>query len=501
MLWTALNHLKNEQGIELDFRDHLYLFDIFNDLSPKQVILKAAQIGLSTTTILKVLWVSKFLGMDIVYTLPTMADVYDFAGGKVNRIIAQNPVLQQMTKDRDTVEQKQVGKNIVYWRGTFSQKQATMVSADLLVHDELDASKADVVAQYGTRLQHSKHKWEWVFSHPSVQGYGVDIQWQKSDQKHWFITCDCGKEQYLSWPESFDMARKIYICKACGKELTKEERRVGKWKAKYPGREWSGYWVPLMVCPWISAAEIIKYFQEKPKDYFWNKVLGLPYVGDDNQVTASTIQQNLTNIPYTVDQVVIGCDSGIKKHYVVGNRNGIFNKGVATQWEEVEGILRMYDRSVLVIDALPDITAPRALMEKYPGRVFLAHYAKDRKTMQLIRWGSGDELGNVVIDRNRVIQLVVDEFADRKIRVHGDAQEWQPYVNHWLNIYKVTEENALGQPEFRWEKKNTEDHWVHATVYWRAGVDRVGIGSAQFVSAETENHAQEAVEFIDVWGT
>src|SRR3990167_2788561 len=209
--WIVENQIKNERGEPIDFRNHLFLYDIYSDFSPKLVCYKAAQVGFSTLAILKKFFVAYKRGMDLIYTLPTQGDVYDFVGGKVNRIIAANPILQEYVKDRDTMEQKRVGNNVVYYRGTFTEKEALMVTSDWNIHDEEDRSNQDVIQQYASRLQHSKYGWEHHFSNPSVEGNGVSRYWALSDQKHWLITCEgCKKEQYLSWPESIDQANKTY---------------------------------------------------------------------------------------------------------------------------------------------------------------------------------------------------------------------------------------------------------------------------------------------------
>ena len=465
--------IKNEQGQVLDFRDHLFLFDIYADESPKLVCYKAAQIGFSTMAIIKSLWLAKHKGMDIIYTMPTANDVKDFVGGKVNRIINQNPILLDYVKDKDSVEQKQVGDNIIYYRGTWTEKAAIAVSSDLNIHDEEDRSKQEVIQQYSSRLQHSKHKFEWHFSNPSVEGNGVSRYWGISDQKHWFITCqNCNNEQYLSWPESIDSERRCFICKICKHSLSHEERRVGRWLSKYKGREFSGYWISLLMAPWITAEEIIKYHETKSAEYFANFVLGLPYVGEGNQVTPDIIYRNCTPEINTQERVVIGCDSGLKKHYVLGNKDGIFFAGITPTWDTIEGYLRKYDRSVAVIDALPDLTEPRRLREKFPGRVFLCHYARDRKTYQIIRWGSGPEAGNVTVDRNRGLQMVIDDFAGKKIPLQGTQDDWQEFESHFATLYKVTEMDTLGVPVSIWNTSSGLDHFAHACLYWRVGMDK-----------------------------
>lgn len=485
------HQIKNEAGNPLDFRDHLFLFDIYADQSPKLVCYKAAQIGFSTMAILKSLWLAKNKGLDIIYTMPSSSDMQDFVGGKVNRLISQNPILAEYVKDKDSITQKQVGDNIIYFRGTWTEKAAIAVSSDLNIHDEEDRSKQEVIQMYASRLQHSKRKWEWHFSNPSVEGNGVSRYWSRSDQKHWFIRCtDCEKEQYLTWPDNISIERREFVCKHCDKSLTREERRVGRWISKFPGREYSGYWISLLMAPWITAEEIINYHETKSAEYFANFVLGLPYVGEGNQVTPDIIYRNCTPEINAQKRVVIGCDSGLKKHYVLGNKNGIFYAGITPTWKTIEELLAKYERSIAVIDALPDLTEPRRLREKYPGRVYLCHYARDRKTMQIVRWGKNEEVGNVVVDRNRGLQMVIDDFANKKIPLQGTQDDWKEYESHWATLYKITTVDTLGVPQFQWETSNGMDHFAHATLYWRVGMDRFRNDGGKIFTGEVSDFPQ-----------
>lgn len=479
--------LLTETGKPIDFRDHLFLYDIISDLSPRQVIMKAAQVGFSTMAIIKSLWLAKYRGLDIIYTLPTSNDVNEFVGSKVNRLIANNPVLAELVKDRDTIEQKRVGSNVVYYRGTWTEKAALMVSSDLNIYDEEDRSKASVIEQYASRLQHSPLKWEWHFSNPSGTGNGVSRYWERSDQKEWNIRCTgCGHQQVLTWPVSVDLALKEYVCQSCKKVLTSEERRIGKWIAGRTKEEgstedlWSGYHISLLMCPWVTAREIIDYYENKSQEYFHNFVLGLSYTNAGDTISDELFTRNLTHRLNSQERVVIGCDSGLKKHFVLGNREGLFYYGVTGDWGDIENYLRRYPQSVCVIDALPDLTAPRALREKFPGRVFLCHYHRDRKTLQLIRWGEGREYGSVVADRNRMIQLLVDEFSDGRIPLQGTDGDWRDYMKHWKTLHKVNETDVTGQEVFKWETSNGQDHWAHATLFWRVGMDRFGGERAAF---------------------
>ena len=366
-------------------------------------------------------------------------------------------------------------------------------------YDEVDACKQDVVEQYSTRLQHSKLKWEHFFSHPSSVGTGIDKYWQKSDQKHWFIKCSCGKEQYMEWPKSFDIDRGIYVCKYCGKELTDEQRRVGRWVAKYKNREYSGYWIPLFIAPWVSAKEIIAYNKEKSEEYFYNKVLGLPYVGGGNKLTKAHLMQNLTGneliTPENKDRIVIGIDTGKHLHLVMGGEAGLFyyETIIPTEdnehdpWIEVYAYMERWPRAVAIVDQGGDLIGTRKFREKYPGRVFLCSFGTDRKTKELARWGKNDEDGAVIADRNRSIQLVVDEYTDGRIAIQGEENDWYDYWLHWNALTRIKEiDDKTGEVKRRIWVRNADDHWALATVYWRIGMSRFSSVENQIIGEKEE---------------
>ncbi len=493
--------IKTESGVPVDFRDHPYMFDVLSDLVSLErdvVAYKAAQIGFSLSAILAILFIAKNKKIDIIYTLPTAEDMRQFGGGKTNRVIAQNPVYQEWVKEKDTVEQKTVGDNIIYFRGTFSTKAATMVSADLVSYDEVDASNQEVIEQYATRLQHSKLKRQWYFSHPSVPGNGVSRHWDKSDQKHWFVTCShCKKEQYLSWPESICLEREIYVCKACDEEITTQDRRTGRWVKKYKNKELSGYWIPLLICPLVSAKEIIAYKNAKSEEYFTNKVLGLPYVGGGNKVTEDIVFRNLTEtINLQQGKIVIGVDTGIDIHYTIGNKEGVFYMGECKDYDDLEGFMNRWPHAVMVIDQGGDIIGPRKLREKYPGRVFLCFFQEDKKSMQIIKWGENDEAGRVMVDRNRAMQLVIDELSDKRIPLQGTREDWMPLWVHFSHIYRVAEEDAQGRIKYKWLRSDRDDK-VLSLLYWRVGMDRFGMGNAEIFGRQVSIQAKPSFDHLN----
>ncbi len=505
--WIIANGIKNEKGDPITFDNHLYLYEIYLDNSQYICVMKCAQCGMSTCAVLKNHFDAKHRKLDIIYTLPTDSDASKFVSGKVNRIIQNNDCMLRDVKDKDSIEQKQIGKSYEYFIGTWGERSTDMITADRLVHDEIDTSKIENVRGLQARLLHSKHKETHVFAHPSTPKNGVHAYWLLSDMKEWFITCPhCKKKQFMEWNTedlnhmSVDIEGKRYRCKHCDGTLDRSDRIYGNWHRRKgtDGARWSGYHITLMMNPDIEAWEIVDRWNEVAEgrqtiDFFYSRVLGLPYAGGGNNISEEEILRCWTKDKNVSDgRIVIGVDTGIALRYVIGNVKGLMGYGQMEAYEprvkteddprpsvplehSLEYFLKKFPNSIMVIDQGGDIVGVRALRAKYPGRIYLCHYRRDRKTMQLVTWGEKDESGAVQADRNRMVQLLVDEFKRGGIPLYNgtNKEEWHTYALHWSHIYRVWEKNALGVNEYVW-LRNDRDDYCHATVYFRVGLMRFG---------------------------
>ena len=510
-LWVKKHQIKNEVGMPIEFDKRRFLWDIYNDLSPHQVLLKPPQIGATVMNTIKSMYVAKKLNRQIIYTLPTAGDVQDMVGGSINRIIAQNPVLLEWVADHDTVEQKAVGDSMIFYRGTFTSKQAMMIPSGLNIHDEVDASDAAVITQYETRLQAQEDGgWRWYFSHPSMSGHGVDIYWQDSDQKEWYITCnECKLSQTLSWPESVDMERQRYRCTQCDGTISDECRSHGEWRNK-DGVSWTGTiagdykfsgWHVSQLMLWNkSAKQIIEAYNDPQKDkqYFYNYVLGLPYIGSGDRIEPRTVLQNcIDKINEQEGRIIIGADTGHGIHYVLMNKDGVFYydnereiTATKTPYDTIRSLLNRFPNAVAMFDQGGDLIGVRQLQSEFPGRVFLVFYRKDRKSVDLVNWGTDTEYGKVTVDRNRMMTLIVEQIRDiGRIVLNGTPEEWHEFASHFGNLYrekiasKETREKdnrELYGAEYVW-KRNGPDHYCHALLYAIVGLQRYGMGAAKIV--------------------
>lgn len=495
--------ITNDQGEKLDFKEHQYLWDIFQDFAPRQAILKAAQIGMSTCINIKALWIAKNKGMDIIYTLPSSADIREFVSGKTNRLINNNPIFQEWTEDKDSIEQKQVGKNVIYYRGTWSERAAIAIPADLYISDETDRSKQEIVTQYKTRLQHSKYGWEWYFSNPSAPGNGVDKHWEESDQKHWFVKCGCGHEWYLTMENiMYQDGKPYYGCLKCKKELN---RKGGRWIAKHKERSYdpinnpngiSGYWISSLIVPRLSAEYVLNKKKELSEEQFSNYVLGLPYIGKGNKLTRQMFFQNLVNDVNPRDTtMIIGVDTGKGINYVLGNKYGVFFFDKVSNYEPLKKLMRENPTAIMVIDQGGDIIGPRELREMFPNRVFLCFFRADQKNDKIVSWN--DDEGTVTADRNKGLQLLIDEMTEKRLPIFGTEGDWNEVWLEFAGMYRTEEESSLGTPIFKWNKPSTgRCDYPFAFLYFRIGLDRFMETSATFHGSNNDSFASKGLDIL-----
>jgi len=469
--WILEHNMVNENGSPFEFKDHAFIIEPYLDNTPRQVALKCAQIGWSTLAILRELHLARYAGANVIHTFPSRNMSKDFVVPKVDPLIARNPVLRKMI-GVDSVALKQVGDRYVYYRGSFEPTEAISISAHILINDEYDRSNQQVLKIYRSRLDDAKREnpelgWEWAFSNPSIPGYGVDAIWQKSDMKHWFVKCrHCGKDWYLNFPDNIDFDRKLRMCDKCHEPFTKWDLTHGRWVNKQKS-DISGYWISQMIVPWISAEKIIDASQGN-QDVFHNFTLGLPFVSKDTSVTRESIVKCLSPGYNPRTNVAIGVDNGVTKHYVIGNRYGIFDMGETEDWSEIERLRNHYG-ATMVIDAMPYPNTPQKLSSKYAGKVFIHFYVTDKKALDVIHWE------NMVVksDRTKIIDSVVAEINNQEIIFNMTENALEEYIDHWKTIYRVIKDSPDGTKRPAWETiEGKADHYAHATIYWRIALEQ-----------------------------
>ncbi len=492
LAWVMENNIKNEKDEVLDFKDRLFLLDILTDWSEEIVIKKCSQVGGSVVFNLKTFFAVQKLGWQAIYTMPTDSDVEEFVKTKTNPILEANPeVFKDM--DTDSVYLKKIGDRFLHFKGTISKTAAISTSSDLNVHDEASRSDQSTIERYKSRQDASIYKRRWWFSNPTTEKDIIDQKWWESDQKEWYSTCDNGHEEAIKWPESIDLDRRVFVCALCKVELTREQRRKGRWIAGNPNGKVSGYHISHLIAPWKTADDIIK-DSEGDQEYFFNFVLGEPYNPGDLKVSRSTILDNWTPKDLETGTWYLGVDVGNIKHYCLGSEKGIVKVGRFSKWSDLDDMMAMYTPT-LVIDANPDNTMARYFVENYLNAsmsVFKEH--KDNPKI-IVWWGKGtaenDKKGIVYSDRNKVIDQMIDDILNAKF-LFGVAsdREFKEFVKHWETLRRVKVVNTRGIESYEWHSTTGVDHYVFATLYYYLAV--LGQGAGTFF----EQGNEKEYEFI-----
>src|SRR3990167_5806909 len=493
--WILQNSIKNENGSPIEFRDHAFLIDPFSDNSPRQVVRKCSQIGWSTLAILRSFHLAKYAGANIIHTFPSRNMSKDFVIPKVNPLILNNKAIGDMISV-DSITLKKVGQRFIYYRGSYEQTEAISISAHIVINDEYDRSNQKVLRTYRTRLDDARRErpelgWEWQFSNPSIPGYGVDVWWERSDQKYWFVKCPhCGFDWYLTFPDNIDFDTKLKVCSKCKRPLSPDDLINGRWVNKYGNRDISGYWISQMFVPWISADKIIE-DSEGDKEIFHNFTLGEPFVSKDTILTRAAIIGCLSPGANPKTDVAMGVDNGVIKHYVLGNRYGIFRIGKTESWKEIEEIRNLYD-AVMVIDALPYPTTPTILSGEYPGKVFIHYYQQDRRNAGIIRW----EDRVVKSDRTKVIDSVVAEINSKDLIYNLTAYDLEEYITHCTNMFRIISRTPQGILKPEWQTvENRPDHFFHATILYRVALEQT-LGQGSIVDASERKSIIDKHPFV-----
>ena len=153
------------KGINLDghpftYDRHEYLIEPYRDDHPHIVEMKAAQLGLSTKSMLKAIYGARYRGFGgVLYLFPSRSDVLDFSRGRVNPLIEDNPdTIGSWVKDTDSAGMKKVWNCFLYFRGMRSAVGLKSIPADFLILDELDEGNQKAVDMAIERMAHSEFK-------------------------------------------------------------------------------------------------------------------------------------------------------------------------------------------------------------------------------------------------------------------------------------------------------------------------------------------------------
>ncbi|MCK5019125.1 MAG: phage terminase large subunit family protein [Candidatus Peribacteraceae bacterium] len=496
LVWVD-DYILTPKGDEMDWADHRYLIDIYEDKAQKMVLKKAAQIGVTTFGMNKAMWFADTNDVAIIYTFPTASDVADFSKARIAPIVQASDYLSRTVQGG--IELKQLDKSFIYFRGAWSERQAISVDSDFNIHDEVDFSKPDIIDMYYERMSHSKYALSLTFSTPTIPAWGIDYIFNRSDKKEWFVRCPkCKKAQILKYPDSIkgDTKEARYACLSpkCLSTITDNARREGFWKATGDkGWKVSGYHISQLMAPWISATDVLQKEERarlRPtkqlsgiKD-FYNFVLGEAYGGENQPLNRDTLLaciQNKHDLEKSHERTIMGIDQGDELSIAIYTKEKsgeirLIHTEVTEKWDRLPDLMDDFGVVFCMIDALPNKASAKRLAKQYPGKVWLVYYNERQK--EFIKWKKDIEKKErwIVVHKMESLDAMADRFTSHNVILPRLSQPVDVLIRHLCNWAKDKEEDSHGV--VRWVyKKLGADHLTMASNYAMLGIDRLSTGS------------------------
>ena len=462
-------------GKPFTFERHEYLIEPYADDHPDQTFMKATQLGLTSLGMLRSIYGARYRGFKgILYLFPSRSDVIDFSKGRVTPLIEDNPdSIGSWVRETDAANIKQVWNAFLYFRGMRSRAGLKSVPIDFLILDETDEAPQNAIDMAMERMAHSEFKEVLKLSNPTLPDYGIDKAFQETDQRYWLLRCPkCNHYTCLedTFPDCLitTNGQVIRACQKCKSELNPS---VGEWVAKKLSIiDKRGYHFSQLFSHFVDPRGILHQFRTTSNlTDFWNLKIGNAYVEAQNRLSIEEILALCGNegiVSEDQGPCFMGVDQGKDLHVVVGKRcppkaGKIIHIGVYKDFEELDRLMRNFNVSRCIIDALPEIRAARAFSERFKDKVYLNYYNEHQKGSYA--WNDKEMI--VSCNRTESLDASHKQIMEQSIVLPKQCEITQEFAKHLHNVAKKLEEDEeTGSKRYVYVKLG-EDHFRHSFNY------------------------------------
>jgi hypothetical protein len=497
LAWSVLGKIKLQSGKTFQTINHEYQRAIMQCDHPDQCAKKGAQVGFTEINVLKTIHGHIYgkYPTGTLYLFPTWNDVSDFSKARFNPLISENPQIQSHVKTissggktMDAATIKKIGNGVLYLRSARQTAKIDGLKADSsalksipvdrIVFDERDAMSDSMVDLALERVSHSDVAEVFQLSTPSIPDYGIDLEYQKSDQRIWEIRCKhCGTYTCLEleFPDCLKETAENTVyraCKKCSKEIHPKD---GRWTPQHPlNKDKVGWWISQLNSTYVSPKKILEQFRDPKTNLqeFYNSKLGMAYIAAENRLTRNDVLSCCGNDIMSVRDdgpTSMGADIGKQIHVVIGKKLSggrqlkILKTTSVTSFEDLHDLGRQFGVKCAVLDLYPETRKVRefAEAEKYP--VFGCDYQERQKGA--FAW---DERNKVVtVNRTEVCDATHELVVNKgRLELPRRSDELDIYIKHMTGIVKVLQEDdTTGSKIYRY-RRIADDHYRHATNYF-----------------------------------
>ncbi len=505
------------------------------------VLETGAQVGKTTMGFLFLIWLAlRFFGKYFGYFLPDQAMAMIFSDVRFKPMVRSIPEIRPLwgedpsatDGDRRKTDQKRVrsiGSSQIFF--SYMQGKTSTESIPMLgvIFDEVRRMLEGDIERAEERLSHSPYPIKFKYSTAGYPDANIDKYFKQSNQNKFHSRCGCKDGVVLSdtFPDCIgDRNGKefFYICPTCKTIITNP--RDGMWIPHNPTSEIIGYHIPQTLSCRQTAGKILKAFQDASDlQEFYNSKLGVPYLSPESQIVNETILRATVNPAIKWIRKGQNCAMGIDqmggfnvvtlRHWGPSCDMGTNKSRLAhleiiysdDPWERCDELMRQYDVSVCVADALPNINEARRFAQRWPGRVWLADYSYESKGDQdICEWGDRPKQTN---SEKKSSEEIKNKFTVRISRFHGLEWNLMKYVHRlkeqpherglvqevkdntgrtqiqflceqvfWIHLQKLarrrkTIDETQGKYKMVFENIGIDPHFAHADLYCELALSRV----------------------------
>ena len=485
LLAFALIGHKTHKNKDLILKKDTPIYGIYQDKSPSIAIMKSTQVGISEYMIIRAIRRASD-GKNVLYVLPTYSLKNVFVQDRVDKSILFTPHYQIMlghhgNKLAESTSIKQIATGSINFVGSNTPVSFISYPADDILLDELDQCESEYLPMLEERQSASTDKSTVKVSNPTINNFGIDLEYQKSDKKVWKITHSCGHEftpdfyknvvrqvednNYMVIDPDYEYgAEPCPICEKCNKPFNRF--MPGKW-VKTAERDISGYHISKMFSTTVTLKEMLQRFtdglsNDNIMQRFYNGDLGLPYSSVGSKISELYLDECISD--YTMPdsctgRCVMGADVGNDIHVQINEllpdgRRRVVYIGKVRDEEEVADLYKRYNCIVGVIDAMPETRLSKRLCSRFRG-MFMCRYIHGIKD-------NIDPRNKILsVDRTQAIDAVKEMFMTGGILLPANARSLPEYYSHITSSTRVLNEKT---GEYSWIETGP-DHLLHAGAY------------------------------------
>lgn len=448
-------------------------------------------------------------GTAAIFTLPTDPMFERMSSTRILPLVKEEKVFN-LDRDSDKPTRSkgliQIGNSFLYVTGA-KEGDATSISADMVMNDEIDLTDQKMLALFSSRLQNSDWKISQRFSTPTFVNFGIDAGFMGSDQHIYMQKCDaCNHWQepiftraFIHLPGLADSAKleeidtqmldrlrleEAYVCcEKCRAPLDLGRTENREWVAKFASRtHHRGYRVSPFSTDRLSVQYIISQLLDyKRLDYlrgWYNTVLGMAHDAGNARLSDADIELCFTNemaVP-TVDPRAptwLGIDVGQTCHIIVSQGVGaedqqtVMFKSVSVDniHTEVQTILDTYNVIGGACDRHPYTPTADALFLQSQKRILPIEY-RGEKELNFVLDPVTKEVKHAQANRTILLDLVAKVVRTHRVRFRGYGLQKSLIQTQLKDMVR----DETPEKPATWVKLTGNDHYFHALGFLFTGI-------------------------------